>query len=624
MLSRKVTLKNQFKEIAIYRNRMMVSLLIVMGLMILLIVWVANLQISHYEKYRTESDNNRIRVLPVAPTRGLIYDRNGIILAENRSVYSIEIVPEQVKDIESTVQRLSQLLDFDEDDATRFFQELKRTRERFKKIPLKSKLSEQQVARFSVNRHAFPGVSIEARLVRYYPYGEVLSHALGYVGRINDRELQQIDSENYRATRHIGKVGLEKYYETQLHGTIGSQRVESDVQGRVLRVLEQQPPVAGVDLHLELDLPLQLAAYEALDGHRGAVVAIDPASGGVLALVSTPGYDPNLFVTGISTRDYKALLNDNRPLFNRALRGQYSPGSTIKPHIAWLGLESKTVSTQYSIDDNGVYFLPNDEKRRYRDWKKWGHGNSIGYRRAIIESCDTYFYDLAYKLGIDRIAETMSDFGFGESTQIDMGEEVPGLMPSRAWKKGARGVHWFPGETVITGIGQGYWLATPLQIANSAAVIANDGVRYQLRMVKSIGLAGEQQTILPTLAQRQIDVGDGKHFARIQQAMKEVNHNKVIGTARSAFLDSTYLSAGKTGTVQLFGLGEDEEYEAENLAERLRDNALYIGYAPFENPTIAVAVVVENAGGGGSNAAPIARKVMDQYLLRSTEQGEQP
>lgn len=624
MLSRKVTLKNQFKEIAIYRNRMMVSLLIVMGLMILLIVWVANLQISHYEKYRTESDNNRIRVLPVAPTRGLIYDRNGIILAENRSVYSIEIVPEQVKDIESTVQRLSQLLDFDEDDATRFFQELKRTRERFKKIPLKSKLSEQQVARFSVNRHAFPGVSIEARLVRYYPYGEVLSHALGYVGRINDRELQQIDSENYRATRHIGKVGLEKYYETQLHGTIGSQRVESDVQGRVLRVLEQQPPVAGVDLHLELDLPLQLAAYEALAGHRGAVVAIDPASGGVLALVSTPGYDPNLFVTGISTRDYKALLNDNRPLFNRALRGQYSPGSTIKPHIAWLGLESKTVSTQYSIDDNGVYFLPNDEKRRYRDWKKWGHGNSIGYRRAIIESCDTYFYDLAYKLGIDRIAETMSDFGFGESTQIDMGEEVPGLMPSRAWKKGARGVHWFPGETVITGIGQGYWLATPLQIANSAAVIANDGVRYQLRMVKSIGLAGEQQTILPTLAQRQIDVGDGKHFARIQQAMKEVNHNKVIGTARSAFLDSTYLSAGKTGTVQLFGLGEDEEYEAENLAERLRDNALYIGYAPFENPTIAVAVVVENAGGGGSNAAPIARKVMDQYLLRSTEQGEQP
>ncbi|WMS86563.1 penicillin-binding protein 2 [Pleionea litopenaei] len=617
-------MKNQFKEIAIYRNRMMVSLVFVVSLMILLITWVAELQVSQYEKYRTESDNNRIRVLPVAPTRGLIYDRNGIILAENRSVYSLELVPEQIKDIDQTIDELAKILAIDADDRERFYKELQRTRERFKKIPIKSKIDEKEVAVFSVNRHRFPGVSVEARLVRFYPYGEVLVHALGYVGRINDRELQTIDAQNYRATRHIGKVGIEKFYETELHGVIGSQRVESDVQGRVLDVLEQQDPVAGVDLHLELDLPLQLAAFNALKGQRGAVVAIDPKTGGVLALVSTPGYDPNLFVTGISSKDYKALLNEDRPLFNRALRGQYSPGSTIKPHIAWLGLESKTISPNYSIDDNGVYFLPNDEKRRYRDWKKWGHGKNISYRRAIIESCDTFFYDLAYKLGIDRISDTMKQFGFGSLTQIDMGEEVPGLMPSREWKQGARRVHWFPGETVITGIGQGYWLATPLQIANAAAVIANNGVRYQLHVVGAIGSNGERRLVAPSLAELQVDIGDGEHFKRIQNAMKEVNHNRVIGTARSAFADAPYLSAGKTGTVQLFGLGEDEEYEAENLAERLRDNALYIGYAPFDDPTIAVAVVVENAGGGGSNAAPIARKVIDQYLLSSTTENDKP
>ncbi|NVJ59693.1 MAG: penicillin-binding protein 2 [Gammaproteobacteria bacterium] len=619
MLGRRVTLKNQFKEIAMYRNRMLVSLFGVLAMMLLLIVWVAQLQITQYEKYRTESDNNRIRVLPIAPTRGLIYDRNGILLAENRSVYSIELIPEQIKDMEKAVAELSELIVIDEDDRERFFKEVKRTRERFKKIPLKSRLTEAQVARFAVNRHRFPGVSVEARLVRFYPYGEILSHALGYVGRINDRELVTIDQENYRATRHIGKVGIEKYYETILHGKIGTQRVETDVQGRVLKVLEQEDPVAGSDLYLELDLGLQLAAYKALEGQRGSVIALDPHTGGVLALVSTPGYDPNLFVTGISNKDYKKLLNPDRPLFNRALRGQYSPGSTIKPHLAWLGLESKTISPSYAINDLGVYQMPIEEDRRFRDWKRRGHGSQIDFRRAIIESCDTFFYDLAYKMGIDKISDTMQQFGFGEFTNIDMGEEVPGLMPSREWKQRERRVRWFPGETVITGIGQGYWLSTPLQLANSAAAIASDGIRYDLKMVGAIANQNSKITIDPVLAQKQVDIGNGQNFKRIQNAMKEVNHNKFIGTARSAFQGANYLSAGKTGTVQLFGLGEDEEYEAENLAERLRDNALYIGYAPFENPTIAVSVVVENAGGGGSNAAPIARKVIDTYLAKLQE-----
>jgi penicillin-binding protein 2 len=618
MLNRKVTLKNPFKELALYRSRMAVAFVWILAMMVLLALWVANLQIFQYDKYRTESDNNRIRVLPVAPTRGLIYDRNGYLLAENRSVYSLELIPEQVTNIQQTVTALAELLELDEDDLDRFWKELKRTRERFKKIPIKSRLTEQQVAKFAVDRYRFPGVSVEARLVRYYPYGKELVHVLGYVGRINDRELQQIDPYNYKATRHIGKVGLEKYYESILHGSIGSQKVETDVQGRVIRVLSEQPPVEGQDLHLALDLPLQLEAYKALDGRRGAVVAINPKNGEVLALVSTPGYDPNLFVTGISGKDYRALLNQDRPLFNRALRGQYSPGSTIKPHLAWLGLESKTVSPSYTIVDNGIYYLPNNEQKRpFRDWLAWGHGKNIDYRRAIIQSCDTYFYDLAYKMGIDKIHDAMTQFGFGEFTGIDMGEEVPGLMPSRAWKKGARGVHWFPGDTVNVGIGQGFWLATPLQIANSVAAIANNGLRYELHLVHEIGRGGKRIEVAPVLAEKQINVGDGENLKRVQLAMKEVNHNPVIGTAKKAFIDAAYVSAGKTGTVQLFGLDVDEEYDADKTAERLRDNALYIGYAPFDDPKIAVAVVVENAGGGGSNAAPIARRVMDQYLLNA-------
>ncbi len=619
MLGRKVTLKNQFKEIALYQSRMLVSFVGVTLLMMLLVGWVGNLQIAHYDKYRTESDNNRIRVVPVAPTRGLIYDRNGIILAENRSVYSLELVPEQIDDLESTVVELSQMLDIDDDDVQRFWQDYRRTRERFKKLPLKSKLTEKQVARFAVDRHKYPGVSIEARLVRHYPYGDVLVHALGYVGRINDRELQFIDNENYKATRHIGKVGIEKHYESILHGTIGSQKVETDVQGRVVHSLSKQPPVAGNDLHLELDLALQLAAYKALGDQRGSVVAVDPKTGGVLALVSKPGYDPNLFVTGISSKDYQALLNPDRPLFNRALRGQYSPGSTIKPHLAWLAMEKGIVSPSYSIVDRGVYFLPTDDKQKFRDWQDWGHGDAIDYRKAIIQSCDTYFYELAYKMGIDTISEGMKQFGFGDYTGIDMGEEVPGLMPSRDWKKGSRGIHWFPGDTVNTGIGQGFWLSTPLQLANASAVFANEGVRYQLRLVQSVTDGDAVIPIDPILAEQQVSIGNGKNWQRVQNAMKEVNHNLVIGTAKSAFGDAPYKSAGKTGTVQLVALGENRDEEKENLAERHRDNALFIGYAPFDDPTIAVAVVVENAGGGGSNAAPVARQVMDQYLLNANK-----
>ncbi|MCO7227380.1 penicillin-binding protein 2 [Pleionea sp. CnH1-48] len=624
MLQRKVTIKNPFRELAYYQSRVFVAFFIIIALMAGLLFWVANLQVFHYENYRTRSDANRIRVRPVAPTRGLIYDRNGVILAENRSVYSLELIPEQVDDIDETLSQLKELLQLDDDDIERFHKEKRYTRrERFKKIPIKQKLTEKQVALFAVNRFRFKGVSVEARLVRYYPYGSVLVHALGYVGRINDREKARIDAANYKATHHIGKVGLEKHYESILHGTIGSRVVEVDVHERVLRTLSEQTPQNGVDLHLSLDVELQLAAEKALAGRRGVIVALDPANGDVLALVSNPGYNPNLFVTGISSKDYNKLLkSQDRPLFNRALRGQYSPGSTIKPHMAWLGLTSGMITPSYTVEDPGFFMLPNDE-RRYRDWKKLGHGKRIGYKQAIAQSCDTFFYDLAVRLGIDRIHPSMSKFGFGQLTGIDMGEEVPGLMPSRDWKRGARRAPWYPGETVIIGIGQGYWTATPLQIANSAAVIANDGKRYQLRLVNSQEANGVKTFMAPQLAEQQIDIGDGQHFDLIKKAMKEVNHG-LRGSAREAFRDAPYESAGKTGTVQLVGYSQDEEYDKTKVAQNLHDNALYIGYAPYEKPQIAVAIVLENAGGGGSNAAPVARKVMDFYLESKPQKNKEP
>ncbi len=622
MYERRVTLKNAFRELIYFRNRILVAILFVVVLLLVLIYWLMELQVKQYDSYRTRSDKNRIRALPVAPTRGLIFDRNGVILAENRSIYSLELIPEEVDDLEKTLSDLKNILQLTESDIETFRKENKRKRGRFRKVPVKQKLTEKEVALFSVERHKFPGVSIEARLVRYYPFGEALVHALGYVGRINDREQAAMeDPQNYKATRHIGKVGLEKFYEKELHGVIGSQVVEVDVHEKAIRVLSEKPPRQGLDLHLSLDVNLQLKAIQALGEQRGAVVAIDPNSGDVLALVSQPGYNPNDFVTGISSKKYKKLLDSkDRPLFNRALRGQYSPGSTIKPHLAWLGLHKKLITPQFSIHDLGFYVIPNEKlqpgqkQRRYRDWKKGGHGPNVTYKKAIVQSCDTYFYDLAYRLGIDKIHEGMSRFGFGDLTDIDIGEEVPAILPSRSWKRGYNGKRWFPGETVIVGIGQGYWTTTPVQLVNATAAIARNGDRYKLRLVNQVSRQKLEKLIYePQQVSFKEDFGNPKLFKLIQSAMKAVNHT-LTGTAFSAFKETTYVSAGKTGTVQLVGYAQDEEYDENEVDSHLRDNALYIGYAPYDNPQIAIAVVVENAGGGGTNAAPIARAVMDVFL----------
>ena len=587
--------------------------------MISLLVRSWYLQVVKHEDYQTRSNNNRISVQQVAPNRGLIYDRNGVLLAENRSVYSLEIIPEQVANIDETLNIIKQLELIEDKHIGSFKRRLTGVR-RFKSVLVKSRLTEQEVAIFSANGHRLKGARVEARLVRFYPYGEKIAHALGSVRRINDRDLQRIDQANYRATRHMGKVGLEKYYEDVLHGTIGSRTVETDVQGRVIgEPLTETPPVPGHDLKLSLDIKLQLAAADAIGDYRGSVIVIDPRNGDVLALVSNPGYDPNDFVTGISTEKYAKLTGSaDQPLFNRALRGLYSPGSTIKPMLAWVGLENKFISERFTINDPGFWVIPNKEERIYRDHISWGHGQAVNVSKAIIESCNPFFYDLAYRMGIDVISENMFNFGFGQSTGIDMGEELTGIMPSREWKQNNRRSDWYPGETVLTGIGQGYWNATPLQLANAVAPIATGGVRHKLRLVIAENDHQQWQTKPPELADRQVDFGDGSSLGIVKRAMEQVN-KEPFGTARKAFNDAWYSSAGKTGTVQLKTQTlDDDGKKVQPTRKKFNDNAVYVAYAPADNPEIAIAVVTENAGHGGEAAAPVARQVMDAYFKRDS------
>ncbi|MDH5629636.1 MAG: penicillin-binding protein 2 [Gammaproteobacteria bacterium] len=630
--------KDHYLERKLITDRVIVATVLVFLMFILLLARLWYLQVVRFEDFKTRSNNNRISVIPIAPKRGLIYDRNGILLAENRSVYSLEVIPEQVEDLQQTLDFLLNKNLIEEKDTEAFQERLKGQR-RFKSILLKAQMSEDEVARFAVDRHRLPGVKIEANLIRYYPYGEEIVHALGYVGRINERELNRIDQSNYKATRYIGKVGLEKFYEGLLHGKIGFKQVETDVQGRIIgSPLREQLPVPGKDLKLSLDIQLQLAASKALGAEKGSIVVLNPNNGEVLALVSNPAYDPNHFVTGISSKDYNLLTSsDDQPLFNRAIRGLYSPGSTIKPHLAWTGLENKLIDKNYTISDPGYWIIPNEEARVYRDWNKFGHGTQVNYRQAIIESCDPFFYDLAFRMGIDILSSYMFQFGFGQSTGIDMGEELSGIMPDRKWKREKRNSRWFPGETVITGIGQGYWVATPIQLANSVAQLATGDKRYDLRLVSHISSDfngksdNEKSKAQPPQTQStdvlgywtptsvkeakvQADFSNKTNLKMVHEAMYLVTQFP-RGTAKNAFLDAAYRSAGKTGTVQLF-TQSGEEYDAEKTAKHLRDNAVYVGYAPLDKPEIALAIVVENAGHGGSEAAPMARAIMDEYFLK--------
>lgn len=611
-----ITLKDFYRETRVFARRAAVSIFFVLFLIVLLVSRMVYLQILQFEKYSSLSDENRVTVEPVAPTRGLIVDRNGQLVADNRPSYAVSITRELCPDIDATIESLGKLVELTDSQIDRFHTRLSQRRRPFTPVALKFKLTEEEIAVIAVNQHMLPGVTLDATLVRHYPMADALSHTIGYVGRINERELKRLDATNYSATEHIGKTGIEAFYESQLHGQVGFQTVETDARGRITRVLERTDPVPGDNLQLFLDLPTQLAAMKALEGRRGAVVAIDPSNGGVLAFVSVPGFDPNLFVTGIDYDTYNELNTSRaRPLFNRALQGQYPPGSTIKPIVGLGAIDSGATTWKYSIFDPGFYRLENDS-RYYRDWKKWGHG-MVDLHKAIVESCDTYFYDIAFKMGVDDIHDFMAPFGFGAKTKIDLISERSGLLPSRFWKKATRNMPWFPGETLITGIGQGYMLATPLQLALSTAILANHGHQVQPHMVKAIGGA---QVPTPEVAPP-IEIEDPQNWDRIIDTMRDVVHSSK-GTARSISKDlEGYDIAGKTGTAQVLGIKQDEEYDAEKIAEWHRDHALFVGFAPVKNPKIAISVLVENGGGGGSTAAPVARLVLDAYFnsLRDDE-----
>jgi penicillin-binding protein 2 len=607
-----ITLKNHFRETRLFTSRVVAALVLTVVLMTLLVARLADLQIFKHDTYTVLSDQNRIHIHAVPPTRGLIYDRNGVLLAENLPSYRLEIIAEQVENMDATITALRQIINISDDNVTTFQTRLTRT-QRHKPVPLRTRLSDEEVARFAVNRHRFPGVDTVARLYRHYPQGNLGVHALGYVGRISERELQQIDRANYEGSDYIGKTGIEKFYEDLLHGEVGVEQVETNAQGRTLRVLDHTPPVPGLNLHLSLDTELQHIAEAALGENNGAVVAIDPTDGSVLALASVPTFDPNLFVGGIDHKTYRALQSSHdQPLFNRALRGRYPPGSTIKPIIALAGLEYGLVDPDTTTYCPGWYMLDGDE-RKYRDWKKTGHG-SVDLTRAIVESCDVYFYDLALTLGIDRLSQFLEPFGFNDLTGIDTSGELTGLIPSRAWKRRAKREPWYPGETLITGIGQGFFLTTPLQLASATATLSQYGRHLQPRMVIATEDPDSGEKIgFPAVPNVAVPMVNRANWDYIIHTMTQVVHSP-RGTARRIAPEGTYRIAGKTGTAQVFGIKQDEEYVAEDISKRLRDHALFVGFAPVDTPRIAVAVVVENGGSGGAVAAPIARKLMDHYI----------
>ena len=603
-------LKDHYQEARVFHRRLLVAAVAITALLGVLLLRLYNLQVVGYQDYVTQSDRNRIQVQPLPPTRGLILDRNGVLLANNRPSYTLAIIKEQVNELESTLDLVSKLVEISEEERDRFYKRLKQRRRPFEEVPLSYRLTEEEIARLAVNEYRLPGVKVSAQLVRDYPFSELLAHSIGYVGRINDKELAGFDEEQYQrysGTHVVGKIGLEKQYEDLLLGTVGYQYVETNARGRVLRVLEQIPPHPGQNLHLYLDFELQREALQALDGRRGAVVAIDVQTGGVLAMVSAPGYNPNLFVTGISYADYKAL-NDSLdlPLFNRTIQGQYPPGSTVKPMLGLGGLHHRVVTTTSTVYDPGYYQLKGEE-RKYRDWKRQGHGYKVDLMQAVTESCDTFFYDLAYRMGIDDLHQFGSGFALGEKTGIDIPSERSGIWPSRQWKRDVQGLAWYPGDTVNVGIGQGFVLTTPLQLAAMTATLASRGRYVQPKLVARVA-----DQPVPTVVS-QVEGIAKRHWDFIFKAMENVVHS-VHGTAHSVGRGLTYHMAGKTGTAQVVGIAQGEKYDSEALKERQRDHALFIAFAPVEVPKIAIAVIVEN-GEKSSKAAAVAKQVIDKYLL---------
>ena len=607
-------LRDTRREWMINRSRLIASVLAITIVLGVLVYRYYSLQIVQHDDFMTQSDRNRIRVEVIPPTRGQIVDRKGRLLAANKPTFLIGVVRERSEDPAALVDTLTERLSLS-DRELKAFQERSERRRPFEAVPIKLGLDDAALATVAVDLHQLPGVVVDAKLTRDYPYGEALSHVLGYVGRVSAEDLFELDVERYRGTLHTGKVGLEKRYEPLLHGKPGYQYVETNAHGRVLRVLERQAPVPGKNLRLYLDLDLQREAVAALGDQRGAVVALDPLTGGVLAMVSNPSYDPNLFVEGISYSDYAELRGSlDTPLLNRAVQGQYPPGSTVKPLISLGALARDFITPDTEIRDPGWYQLPGDD-RRYRDWtlrvRGTGHAETVDLRMAIAESCDTYYYDLAHRMGIDAMAEMLQPFGLGQRTGIDIPGEQDGILPSTDWKRAALGEPWYPGETISAGIGQGYMLTTPLQLAQAAMVLANKGESFVpsvVHRVDDLTVGGLQRPSIPM---------DEVDWQAVVVGMVDVVHSP-RGTAAGIARGIGYQIAGKTGTTQVVSIAQDAIYDEDAISERNRNHGLFIAFAPVENPRIVVAVIAEN-GGGSRAASPVARRIMDAWLSEASD-----
>ena len=608
-------LRNVEADLGRFRDRVLVATLAVLACLALLTLRLAYLQVVRHEDLLEQAENNRTAIIPVVPNRGLILDREGIVLATNYSAYTLEVTPSKVSNLEQTIDQLAQVLDITARDRRRFRKLMEESRS-FESLPLRTRLSDEEVARFAAQRYRFAGVDIKARLFRNYPYGELASHVIGYIGRINTAEKEKIeesdDPANYRGTEYIGKLGIEQSFEAELHGVTGVDSVETSAGGRATRKLASQPATPGNTVQLSIDIKMQQLVEELYGQRRGALVAIDPKTGEILAFVSKPTFDPNLFVEGIDSESWQALNESpDKPLLNRALRGTYPPGSTYKPFMALAALETGARRPEQSIADPGFFMFGG---HRFRDDKEGGHG-MVNMYQSIVQSCDTYYYVLANDMGVDSIHDQIKRFGFGELTGIDILGEVRGLLPSTNWKrrayKRADQQKWYAGETISLGIGQGYNNFTMLQLASATATLANNGVKMKphlVRQVVDVLTRSSRPTAQETMGQT---VAKPENIAVIRDALVGVN---IEGTAASSFVGADYTSAGKTGTAQVFQIKQGEKYVASRIDERLRDHALYMAFAPADAPKIALALIVENAGFGSQNAAPIARRVFDYWL----------
>ena len=604
-----IPLKDHETEKRLVNKRLIACAALVLAISCALVGRMYFLQVTEFDYNSTVSENNRVHVLPIAPERGFIYDRNGVLLADNQPSFNMTLTRERAGDTAKVLDSVISILHLPEDERAVFAKAMKQARHPFDPSTLLYELSEEQIALLAVNQYRLPGIEVQAQFVRHYPQGDHFAHSVGYVGRINEKEAKQVDPTQYRGTQSIGKTGIERFYEPELHGRVGFEEVETNAQGRVMRVLRHTDAVPGKNIVLSLDIKLQEAAEEALGDRRGSIIALDPKTGEVLAMVSKPSFDPNLFVTGISSKDYSGLRDSiDKPLFNRALRGLYAPGSTIKPEVAIAGLDSGVISASTRVFDPGYFQLPN-VAHKYRNWNHNGDG-WVDLNAAIMRSNDTYFYDLASKLGIDRLHDYLSMFGVGQKVSLDMFEESPGLMPSREWKRNTRRQTWYPGETVILGIGQGYMQVTPLQLAQATALIANKGIWNRPHLARTVdGAAPVDEHPMPNIV-----LHDPKEWAQVNHAMQLVMHD-ARGIARASAQGAQYRIAGKSGTAQVVAIRQGERYNRLKTAERNRDNALFVGFAPAENPQIVISVMIENGEAGGRVAGPVVRKVMDAWLL---------